>query len=84
MIKSNLFGRSLFNVKETEALPVDFLYGVQLMLVLLSVILISGSAVHFFRMHALGSVSWFILLAQVLVVSTAWLSLEQQRYNARI
>ena len=84
MTKSKLFGRSLFSVKESEALPVDFLYGLQLMLVLLSIILISGSAVHFFRMHALGSVSLFILLAQVLVVSSAWLSLEQQRYNARI
>ena len=84
MIKSKLFGRSLFSVKEPEALPVDFLYGVQLMLVLLSIILISGSAVHFFRMHALEPVSLFILLAQVLVASSAWLSLEQQRYNARI
>lgn len=84
MTKSNLLGRSLFSVEKSEALPVDFLYGLQLMLVLLSIILISGSAVHFFRMHALGSVGLFILLAQVLVVSSAWLSLEQQRYNARI
>jgi diguanylate cyclase (GGDEF)-like protein len=84
MIKSKIFGRSLFSVKESEALPVDFLYGVQLMFVLLSIIMISGSAVHFFRMHSLASVSLFILLAQVLVVSGAWLSLEQQRYNARI
>jgi len=84
MIKSKLFGRSLFSVKEPEALPVDFLYGVQRMLVLLSIILISGSAVHFFRMLASESVSLFILLAQVLVASSAWLSLEQQRYNARI
>ena len=84
MIKSKLFGRSLFNVKESEALPVDFLYGVQWMLVLLSFILISGSAVHFFRTHALESVSLIILAAQVLVASSAWVSLEQQRYNVRI
>lgn len=84
MIKSNLFGRSLFNVKESEALPVDFLYGVQVTLVLLSIVLICGSAVHFFRNHALESLSLSILLAQVLVVSAGWLSLEQKRYNARI
>lgn len=84
MIKSNLFGRSLFNVKESEALPVDFLYGVQVTLVLLSIVLICGSAVHFFRNHALESLSLSILLAQVLVVSAGWLSLEQRRYNARI
>lgn len=84
MIKSNLFGRSLFNVKESEALPVDFLYGVQVTLVLLSIVLICGSAVHFFRNHALESLSLSILLAQVLAVSAGWLSLEQKRYNARI
>ena len=84
MIKSKLFGRSLFNVKESEALPVDFLYGVQLMFVLLSIILLCGSAVLLLRLHALGSVSLFILLAQLLVVSSAWLGLKQQRYNARI
>ncbi|MGB0222700.1 MAG: hypothetical protein ACPF85_05460, partial [Luminiphilus sp.] len=79
MIKSNLFGRSLFNVKESEALPVDFLYGVQVTLVLLSIVLICGSAVHFFRNHALESLSLSILLAQVLAVSAGWLSLEQKR-----
>lgn len=84
MIKSKLFGRSLFSVKESEALPVDFLYGVQRTLVLLSIILISGSAVHFLRMHALGAVSLLILLAQVVVVSSAWFSSNQQRYSARI
>ena len=84
MIKSKFFGRSLFSVKESEALPVDFLYGVQRTLVLLSIILISGSAVHFFRMHALGPVSLLILLAQVVVVSSAWFSSNQQRYSARI
>ncbi len=84
MIKSKFFGRSLFSVKESEALPVDFLYGVQRTLVLLSIILISGSAVHFLRMHALGAVSLLILLAQVVVVSSAWFSSNQQRYSARI
>ena len=84
MIKSKFFGRSLFSVKESEALPVDFLYGVQRTLVLLSITLISGSAVHFFRMHALGSVSLLILLAQVVVVSSAWFSSNQQRYSPRI
>ncbi len=84
MIKSKFFGRSLFSVKESEALPVDFLYGVQRTLVLLSIILISGSAVHFLRMHALGAVSLLILLAQVVVVSSAWFSSNQQRYSALI
>lgn len=84
MTKSKLFGRSLFSVKESEALPVDFLYGVQRTLVLLSIILISGSAVHFLRMHALGAVSLLIFLAQVVVVSSAWFSSNQQRYSARI
>ena len=84
MIPSRNLRRSLFEIKQAQSLPVDFLYGVQVMAVLLSMVMICGSAVHFFRLHALASTSLFILLAQVLVVSWAWLSLEQQRYNARI
>lgn len=84
MIPSRKLRRLLFEVRGPEALPVDFLYGLQVMVVLLSLVLICGSAAHFFRIEALTSVSLYILLAQVLVVSAAWLSLEQRRYNARI
>ena len=50
---------------------------------LLSIVLICGSAAYFFRIQALNSFSMSILLAQALVVSAGWLSLEQKRHNAQ-